>query len=66
MLGKSPSLKEQLGTGMGCPWRWLGHYSLEAFKIHLDVVLRDMVQWGNIGDRWMIGLDDLGGPFTPW
>ena len=21
---------------------------------------------GNIGDRWMIGLDDLGGLFQPW
>ena len=21
---------------------------------------------GNIGDRWMVGLDDLGGLFQPW
>jgi len=25
--------------------------SLEVFKKHLDVVLRDMVQWGNIGGK---------------
>ena len=26
--------------------------SLEVFKKHLDVVLRDMVYWGNIGGGW--------------
>jgi len=33
------------------------------FKKHLDVVLRDMVRWGNIGGRQMVGLDDFGGLF---
>ena len=37
--------------------------SLEMFKKHLDVVLRDMVWWGNIGGRWTVGLDELGGLF---
>ena len=33
--------------------------SLEVFKKHLDIVLRDMVSWGNTGDSWMVRLDDL-------
>ena len=40
--------------------------SLEVFKKCLDIVQRDMVWWGNIGDRWMVGLDDLGDLFQPW
>ena len=36
---------------------------LEVFKKCLDVVLRDMFWWGNIGGRWVVGLDDLGGLF---
>ena len=36
--------------------------SLEVFKKHSDVVLRDVVWWGNIGGR-MVGLDDPGGLF---
>jgi len=39
--------------------------SLEVFKKHIDVVQLDMVYWGNIGGRWMVGLD-LGGLFQPW
>jgi len=39
--------------------------SLEVFKKHLDVVLRDMVLWVNSGGRQMIGLDELGGLFQP-
>jgi len=39
---------------------------LEMFKKLLDVVLRDMVYWGNIGSTWMVRLDDLGGLFQPW
>jgi len=37
--------------------------SLEVFKKHLDVILRDMVWWKNIGQ---LDLDDLGGRFQPW
>jgi len=40
--------------------------SLEVFKKCLDVVLRDAVYWGNIGGKWMVGLDDLGDLFQPW
>jgi len=39
--------------------------SLEVFKKYSDV-LRDMVYWGNIGGRWMVGLDDFAGLFQPW
>ena len=35
----------------------------QVFMKHLDVVLRDMVQWGNIGRSSMAGLNDLGGLF---
>ena len=37
--------------------------SLEVFKKHLDVEQRDTVWWGNVGGRWTIGLDALGGLF---
>jgi len=37
--------------------------SLEVFKKHLDVILRDMVWWKNIGQ---LDLDDLGGLFQRW
>ena len=40
--------------------------SLEVFKKHLDVLPRDMVQWGNIGGRCTVGLNDLGGLFQSW
>jgi len=37
-----------------------------VFKKLLDVVLRAMVSWGNIGGKWTVGLDDIGGLFLPW
>ena len=37
--------------------------SVEAFKKHLDIVLRDMVQCRNNGGKRTVGLDDLGGLF---
>ena len=40
--------------------------SLEVFKKHLGVVLRDIVQWGDIDGRRVVGLDDRGGLFQPW
>ena len=40
--------------------------SMEVFKKYLDVVLRGVFYGGNIGDRCMVGLDDLGGLFQPW
>ena len=39
--------------------------SLEVLKKCLDVVLMDMVWWGNIGGRWTIGMDDPRGLFQP-
>ena len=41
--------------------------SLEVFKKRFDVIL-DMGHGlvGNIGDRWIAVLDDLGGLFQPW
>lgn len=35
--------------------------SLEMFKKHFSAVLRDVLQWGNIGSRWAAGLDGFGG-----
>jgi len=38
--------------------------SLEVFEKHLDVVLGNSL--GNVGHRWMVGLDDLGELLQPW
>jgi len=40
--------------------------SLEVLKRHSDVELRDMVKWGSIGGKRMVGLDDLGSLFQAW
>ena len=39
--------------------------SLEVFKSHVDVVLRDMVSGGLGSVRLTVGLDDLKGSFQP-
>jgi len=62
ILGKISSLKEQSGTGMGCPGSWWSHQTWKC----LDIVLRKEVQWRNTGGRWTVGFDDLGGLFQPW
>ena len=41
-----------------------GSLSLEVFKNHVDVALRDMVS-GHGGDGLTFGLDDLRGLFQP-
>ena len=38
--------------------------SLEVFKNHVDVALRDMVS-GHGGGRLTVGLENLRGPFQP-
>lgn len=38
----------------------------KAFKKHVDVGLQYVVQWRNIGSRWMFGLDDVEGLFQSW
>ena len=40
--------------------------SLNVFSKHFDVILQGMVQLGNSGGRWTVGLYDLGGLFQPW
>lgn len=42
------------------------HTSLEVIKKELDIVVKDMVHWGDNGDRWMVELEDLGDLFQPW
>lgn len=41
------------------------HTSLEVIKKELDIVVKDMVHWGDNGDRWMVELEDLGDLFQP-
>jgi len=43
-----------------------GRCSSLVFSKGLDVVLRDVVWWGNGGGRWTVGLGDLGGLFQRW
>lgn len=40
--------------------------SPEVFEKHSDVVLRGVVQWGNIDGRQAVGQDDLVGLFQPF
>jgi len=42
-LGKISLLKEWSSIGIGCPREMIESPSLEVFKKHVDVALRDMV-----------------------
>lgn len=55
MLGNIYSLEDWSGGWNGLP--------REVLKKCLDAVLCGMVQWENIGGRWIVELDDLGGVF---
>lgn len=57
ILGKISSLEEWSGTAQG------GGGVPGDIKECLDVVVRDMIEWGNIDGRWVVGLDDLGSLF---
>ena len=65
MSGNGSSPREWSGTGMGCagggevtvPGGVQGTFSCCTMAHGLV---------GNIGGRWMVGLDDLGGLFQPW
>ena len=50
----------------GLPREVVESLTLEVLKEHLGLVSKGVVKWGNIGGRWMIGLDDLRGLFQPW
>ena len=43
VLGKTSSLKEWSGIGIGCPERWWSHHPWRYFKRCVDVALQGMV-----------------------
>ena len=50
------------GCFISC-WKQWGYANTEIKKVRTQSLL---LQWENIGGRWMVGLDGLGGLFRPW
>jgi len=63
ILGKIPSLQRVVKCWNELLREVVESLSLEVPEKHLDRVFRDIVLWGNIGGRWMVGLEELGGLF---
>ena len=65
MLGNTSFLKEWSGTGMGCQ-EGGGVTDLGGVQGTFGFCVEGHGLVRTIGDRWMVGLDDLGGLFQPW
>ena len=63
-LGNTSSQREWSGAGMGYPGRWWCHHPCVQEEFRCCTNGHGLV--GNIGDRWIVGLDDLGGRVQPW
>jgi len=64
VLGNTTSPKEWSGAGTGCPGRWWSHCPWRYSEMFRCTEGHGLV--GNVGDRWTVGMDDLGGLFQPW
>ena len=64
LLGRISLQKGLLGVGMGCPGQG-GSPSLEGLKSRVEPALRDLVELGTVGVRFMVELEDLQGLFQP-
>mgnify|MGYP001852612538 CR=1 FL=1 len=64
MLGNTTFPKEWSGAGMGFPGRWWSHRPCRCSTFRHCIEGHGLVR--TIGDRQMVGLDDLLGLFQPW